>query len=122
MNEVFDHTFCLRLAVIDLEVIEACLAWPNPPWEGIALHSQQAAEKYLKAFLAFKGELPALAQLERLNAALSTLLACAFRSRGRLPASYGTRAMKNFIEDAEETATAANAAADRICNRIKELL
>ncbi|KCZ73175.1 hypothetical protein ANME2D_00235 [Candidatus Methanoperedens nitroreducens] len=49
----------------DLIVAEHVLIMQNPPTDTICFHSQQAAEKYLKGFLAFHGkETPKIHDLE----------------------------------------------------------
>lgn len=51
----------------DLIAGEYILSMPNPPVDIVCFHSQQAAEKYLKGFLAFHGrETPKIHDLEEL--------------------------------------------------------
>jgi HEPN domain-containing protein len=51
----------------DLVAGEYILTMPNPPTDTICFHSQQAAEKYLKGFLAFHGvEAPKIHGIEEL--------------------------------------------------------
>ncbi len=42
----------------DFAVIEITISVPRPPWDAICFHAEQAAEKYLKAFLAYAGQDP----------------------------------------------------------------
>lgn len=42
----------------DLLNIENNLAASNVPWDTVCFHAQQAAEKFLKAFLVSRGQLP----------------------------------------------------------------
>jgi HEPN domain-containing protein len=51
----------------DLIAGDYILTMPNPPTDTICFHSQQAAEKYLKGFLAFHGkEAPKIHGIEEL--------------------------------------------------------
>ncbi|VVB85815.1 HEPN domain protein [uncultured archaeon] len=51
----------------DLIAGEYILTMPNPPTDTVCFHSQQAAEKYLKGFLAFHGrEAPKIHGIEEL--------------------------------------------------------
>jgi len=51
----------------DLIAGEYILTMPNPPTDTVCFHSQQAAEKYLKGFLAFHGkETPKIHGIEEL--------------------------------------------------------
>lgn len=51
----------------DLVAGEYILSMPNPPNDTVCFHSQQAAEKYIKGFLAFHGrETPKIHDLEEL--------------------------------------------------------
>ena len=47
-----------KMASIDLVMIERALVGTNVPWEGIAFHAEQAAEKYLKAAIIARGVRP----------------------------------------------------------------
>lgn len=42
----------------DFQVIDLVLAGSDTPWDAVAFHAQQAAEKYLKAFLVFRERQP----------------------------------------------------------------
>jgi HEPN domain-containing protein len=42
----------------DFQTIALVMAAEEPPWDSIAFHAQQAAEKYLKAYLVFRGRQP----------------------------------------------------------------
>ena len=53
-----DHTYWIRLAEIDWRCIANEMASTDKLWSIISFHAQLAAEKYLKAFLAFKGHEP----------------------------------------------------------------
>jgi HEPN domain-containing protein len=53
-----DHKHWLRLGDIDLRCIANEMAASDKLWSVISFHAQLAAEKYLKAFLAFKGREP----------------------------------------------------------------
>ncbi len=45
-------------ANVDLRVLQITTAVPDPPWDAVCFHAEQAAEKYLKAFLAYVGQDP----------------------------------------------------------------
>ncbi|MCI0354939.1 MAG: HEPN domain-containing protein [Acidobacteria bacterium] len=53
-----DHAAWLAKAEDDMLVIGSILAAPRVSWEAVAFHAQQAAEKFLKGFLAGKGTQP----------------------------------------------------------------
>lgn len=48
----------MRKAENDLKNIRACLASRDPAWDTVCFHAQQAAEKYLKAYLVLQGSIP----------------------------------------------------------------
>ncbi len=48
----------IQKAENDLKTIRASLASADPAWDTVCFHAQQAAEKYLKAYLVDQGELP----------------------------------------------------------------
>ena len=54
-----NHSAWLAKAENDLLNIQNNLAATEVPWDTVCFHSQQAAEKFLKAFLVFHGPLPA---------------------------------------------------------------
>ncbi len=58
MSELLDHEKWVALAEEDWLVITNSLAASRQPWHARGFHAQQAAEKYLKAFLVFKGVRP----------------------------------------------------------------
>jgi HEPN domain-containing protein len=58
MSELLDHEKWVALAEEDWLVITNSLAAAQQPWHALGFHAQQAAEKYLKAFLVFKGVRP----------------------------------------------------------------
>ncbi len=127
MSESFDHAYWVRLAEIDWQVIEACLAREEPPWQGISFHAQQAAEKTLKAFLAFKGELPPRTHdlgdlLERCQRYWPPLSALKSECQELTDLAVDSRYEEFIAEDAEEVAMKARNSAELICNIVSELL
>lgn len=127
MSEAFDHTYWLRLADIDWEVIEACLASSNPPWQGIAFHAQQAAEKTVKAYLAFKGELPPHTHdlgdlIERCQRYWPSFSQFMLEGQQLTDLAVDSRYEEFIAEDAQEIAVNAKDIAERLCAFIVDLL
>jgi HEPN domain-containing protein len=115
----------IKTADEDLQTIQAVLALRDVPWRVIAYHAQQAAEKYLKAFLISRGwRLKKVHDLVELNAEANAFAPslviidadCAdlngFIQVGRYPISTVT----------ESDARDAAAAAERIRTEILKLL
>lgn len=48
----------IQKAENDFKTIRASLASADPAWDTVCFHAQQAAQKYLKAYLVFQGDLP----------------------------------------------------------------
>lgn len=53
-----DWTAWVEKANHDLQAVGLLSAGADTPWDIVAFHAQQAAEKYLKAFLASRGQQP----------------------------------------------------------------
>src|SRR3989442_1374276 len=48
----------VRKAENDFKNIHASLTSADPAWDTVCFHAQQAAEKYLKAYLVLRGDIP----------------------------------------------------------------
>jgi HEPN domain-containing protein len=48
----------LKKADHDILAIESMIAGKRVPWDNVCFHAQQAAEKILKAFLVYHGQIP----------------------------------------------------------------
>ena len=116
----------MRKAENDLKTVRASLASPDPPWDTICFHAQQAAEKHLKAYLVFQGQLPPrthdLGQLLRLARDLDPTLAplaldCDSLTDYAVEARY-----PDIVEPDEATARSALTAAEHICLAIQQRL
>ena len=57
-NELKEHEKWIQKAESDLRIVEKDLVTAAPVTDVLCFHCQQAAEKYLKAFLAYKGNVP----------------------------------------------------------------
>ncbi|HET6401865.1 MAG TPA: HEPN domain-containing protein [Candidatus Kapabacteria bacterium] len=114
-----------RSAENDRLVIRNELLAEEKPWSMIAFHAQQAAEKYLKAFLIRNGERPLrthdLGGLLKICTRFDDGLAgfaedCDALTEFAVDARY-----EDFIEyNSEPVARRAIAASDRICNALRE--
>jgi HEPN domain-containing protein len=119
------HREWVKTAEEDLQTIQAVLILQDVPWRVVAYHAQQAAEKYLKAFLISRGwRLKKTHDLVELNAEAKAFVPelavldgeCAnlngFIQAGRYPISIVT----------ETDARMAVVAAERIRTEILKLL
>ena len=114
-----------RSAENDWLVIRNELLAAEKPWSMIAFHAEQAAEKYLKAFLIRNGERPLrthdLGGLLQLCAKFDNTLAvfaddCDALTEFAVDARY-----EDFIEyNSEPVARRAVAASERVCNAIRD--
>ncbi|HET6400886.1 MAG TPA: HEPN domain-containing protein [Candidatus Kapabacteria bacterium] len=119
------HQIWLNRAEHDWRAIRAIESSNEPSWPVISFHSQQAAEKELKAFLAYHGIRP-----PRTHDLEGLLDACipfdSLLSELRIDANFLTQfavtARYFDVEDefSEENGREAIYAAERICNAIRE--
>ncbi|HZK75606.1 MAG TPA: HEPN domain-containing protein [Candidatus Kapabacteria bacterium] len=115
----------IRSAENDWLVIRNELRAEEKPWSMIAFHAEQAAEKYLKAFLIRNGERPLrthdLEGLLKICARFDDSLAvfaedCDALTEFAIDARY-----EDFIEyNSEPVARRAVAASERVCSAIRE--
>ena len=110
----------------DFKNIRASLASADPAWDTVCFHAQQAAEKYLKAYLVFQGDIPprthdlgVLLRLARdFDDALDSLRAdCEFLTDYAVEARY-----PDIVEPDEAAARGSLAASGRIKSAINECL
>lgn len=101
----------------DLLNVENNLAADRIPWDTVCFHAQQAAEKYLKGFLVFHGQMP-----ERTHNLVALLAECAKRDATLTALTDDCRQLTYFavagrypgdVDDADETDGRAMAAAAR---------
>lgn len=101
----------VRKAESDLIAVDLLIAANDPPWDIVVFHAQQAAEKFLKAFLVSRGQQPPkvhdLTRLLTLCVADQPELAsladdCAFLSPLAVLSRYPGDATESAREDAEK--------------------
>ena len=116
----------IRKAENDSKNIRATLASADPAWDTVCFHAQQAAEKYLKAYLVFQGDIPPrthdLVLLLRLARDFDPTLDaqrndCDLITHFAVDARYPT-----VVEPDEAVARSAVAAAERIRTAIRQRL
>lgn len=125
MSNPDDPQAWLSKAENDLLNIRNNLASEHVPWDTVAFHSQQSAEKVLKAFLVGQGSTP-----PRTHDLMTLLAACVglggpFESlehdcRLLQPYSVAQRYPGSLIEPAESDAREAAAAAERVFSSVSQ--
>ena len=111
----------------DLLDIENNLAAERTPWGVVCFHAQQAAEKYLKAFLVHRGDQPPrthdLVALLKMCRRVDPSLECLIEDADRLNAVYtASRYPRELFEPEEEDAREMVEAARRVREAIHERL
>ena len=100
----------IRKAEHDLVVVDLLIPSDDPPWDIVVFHAQQAAEKFLKAFLVSRGQQPPkvhdLPRLLKLCVTFAPDLAsfvdeCAFLSPLAVLSRYPGDEAESTREDAE---------------------
>jgi HEPN domain-containing protein len=116
----------VRKADNDWKTIRASLQSGDPAWDAVCYHAEQAAEKYLKAFLiAHHTAPPRVHDLEQLlslcldfDASLKALVAdCSLLTDYAVDVRY-----PESVEPDAATGQAAVAAAERICDAVRRCL
>jgi|YelNatPaOPRAMG01_1025707.scaffolds.fasta_scaffold00501_25 HEPN domain-containing protein len=115
----------VRKAENDLRTIRACLQSQDPPWDAVCFHAQQAAEKFLKAFLVAHRVAP-----PRVHDLMKLLTLCADHDPSLSSVEPDCSVLTNFalvrypdiLEPDAATGRAAVAAAGRICDAIRQRL
>ncbi len=120
-----DYTNWVRMAETDRRCVTNELAATDKLWSVICFHAQLAAEKYLKAFLSFRGFEPKKIHnmVDLLNEAMKfdSSLAMLERDCDNLTYFSVEARYPEFEEDYnEDIARDAIAASDRICNAIRD--
>ena len=101
----------IRKAEHDLTTVDLIIPSEDPPWDIVVFHAQQAAEKFLKAFLVARGQQPPkihdLPRLLKLCVAFAPDLAsfvdeCVFLSPLAVLSRYPGDEVESAREDAEK--------------------
>jgi HEPN domain-containing protein len=120
-----DYSYWIRIAEEDRTVIRNEFAAPEKVWRVIVFLAQSAAEKYLKAFLAWNGNPPErtheMTELLKECCAFDPSLTVLITDCGHLSFFSVDSRYPEFegIYD-ESSARLAVAASERICNAIRE--
>jgi HEPN domain-containing protein len=115
----------VRKAENDWKAIRACLHGSDPPWDAVCFHAQQAAEKFLKAFLVAHRVVP-----PRVHDLVKLLTLCADHDPRLSALEPDCGLLTNFtlirypdiLEPDAPTGQTAVAAAERICDAIRQRL
>lgn len=111
----------------DLLAIRSLIAGAIVPWDMVAFHAQQGAEKYLKALLVLHEQVvPKVHDLERLLqlcvATDPSLSQCVTDCRRLTQLGFVSRYPDNPDEPSERDAREAIRLAERICDAVRPLL
>ena len=126
MSEHAEHEQWIALAEQDRRALRILLNAPQQPWNAIGFHAQQAAEKYFKAFLVFRGIRPErthdLGKLLKACLEFDSSLGALVELLDALEYYAVEGRYEHEDEFSEASAREAADASDRICNAIRERL